>query len=442
LTAAPQVAGPAGRALTGNLRAFANDPLDFLSRTAREFGPVSALRFGRSRAYLISDPAMIEEVLVKKRLDFIKAGPIRAQRRLFGRGLLINEGNSWAHQRRLAQPAFHPGRLGPYVAPIARHTEAMLERWKSLERIDVHDEVQKLLMVIVAESLFGPDVGPEATRIGAAVEAAMDRYAARRGAARLLPDWVPLEDSKRYVEGVSALDSFVRNTVDRRRDSSPREDLLQTLLDARDESGRGMSDQQIRDEAVNLFVGGFDTPSLALAWTWYLLAKNPHCAAQVAQEAVAVLGNKGAPSLSDLQRLNYTQKVLKESMRLYPPAWLLGREAVTDTRIGGAKIRKGETILISQWVMHRSKEYFEHADEFRPERWDVDLALPRFVYFPFGAGPRVCIGAAFATLECTFVIAMIARRFRFAMSTGSPVEPRATMTLRPRGGIPAPVIAR
>ena len=385
---------------------------------------------------------MIEEVFVRKRLDFIKAGPIRAQRRLFGRGLLINEGASWSHQRRLAQPAFHPGNLGPYVPPIAAHTDAMLERWKSLDRIDVHDEVQKLLMSIVAESLFGPDVAPEAAKIGAAVEAAMDRYAARRGAARLLPDWVPLEDSKRYVEGVAELDDFVRKTVAHRRASSRREDLLNTLLDARDESGRGMTDGQIRDEAVNLFVGGFDTPSLALAWTWYLLAKNGQCAARVAEEAIAVLGEKGTPSLSDLQRLTYTQNVLKESMRLYPPAWLLGREAVNDTEIGGARIRKGETVLISQWVMHRSEEYFDNAMEFRPERWESDLSLPRFVYFPFGAGPRVCIGAAFATLECTFVIAMIARRFRFAMSTGSPILPRATMTLRPRGGIPAPLIPR
>jgi len=203
-----------------------------------------------------------------------------------------------------------------------------------------------------------------------------------------------------------------------------------------------MSDQQIRDEAVNLFVGGFDTPSLALAWTWYLLARNGKCAARVAEEANAVLGDRETLSLGDLQKLTYTQQVLKESMRLYPPAWLLGREAVEDTEIGGVRIRKGETVLISQWVMHRSEQYFEHAEEFRPERWDTDLALPRFVYFPFGAGPRVCIGAAFATLECTFVIAMIARRFRFAMSTGSPVHPRATMTLRPRGGIPAHLISR
>jgi cytochrome P450 len=386
---------------------------------------------------------MIEEVFVKRRLDFIKAGPIRAQRRLFGRGLLINEGASWAHQRRLAQPAFHPGNLGAYVPVIVRHTTSMLDRWSDLPRIDVHEEMKNLLMSIAAESLFGPDVAPHAARIGAAVEGAMDRYAARRGAARFLPDWVPLEDSRRYVDGVSELDDFVKQTIAQRRSShARRDDLLQTLLDARDENGRTMSDGQIRDEAINLFVGGFDTPSLALSWTWYLLSKNSQSAMKVGAEITEISGTGRDLTLADLQRLPYTQKVMKESMRMYPPAWLLGREAIRDTEIGGVPIRKGETVLISQWVMHRSAKHFEDPLEFRPERWDTDQSLPRFVYFPFGAGPRVCIGAAFATLECTFVTAMIARRFRFAMSTGFPVLPHATMTLRPRGGMSAPVISR
>ena len=443
MTAAPHAAGPSGRGITGNLRAFAKDPLDFLTRTANEFGPVSALRFGRSRAYLVSDPAMIEEVFVRKRLDFIKAGPIRAQRRLFGRGLLVNEGDSWARQRRLAQPAFHPGKLGPYIPAIASHAHQMLDRWKSHSVIDVHEEMKNLLMRVASESLFGPEVAPHAAAIGAAVEAAMDRYAARRGAARLLPDWVPLEDSRRYVTGVAELDRFVKETVSTRRaGASPRSDLLQTLLDARDESGRLMSESQIRDEAINLFVGGFDTPALSLSWTWYLLSSHQDSAVRLAEEVAEVLGDDRVPTLEDLPRLKFTQKVLKESMRLYPPAWLLGREAVNDTEVGGVRIRKGETILISQWVMHRSEAYFDDPLAFRPERWDGDLSLPRFVYFPFGAGPRVCIGAAFATLECAFVIALIARRFRFAMATGSPIVPQATMTLRPRGGMPGRVIAR
>lgn len=437
-----KVPGPRGRALTGNLPDFAADPLSFLTSTARDYGPVSALRFARMRAFLVSDPAMIEEVLVKRRLDFIKAAPIRRQRRLFGKGLLINEGASWARQRRLAQPAFHPHNLGAYAPVISAHTARMLDRWRDSSTLDVHEEAKAVLMSIVAESLFGPDVAPRAAEIGAAVEAAMDRYAARRGPARLLPDWVPLDDSRRYVEGVEALDAFVAETVARRRGSDEaRVDLLNMLLSARDEHGSPMSAPQIRDEAINLFVGGFDTPSLAIAWTWYLLAKNPRVAQRLSSEVDSILADR-APGAADLPKLLFTQMVLKESMRLYPPAWLLGREAVRDTELGGVPISKGSTVLISQWVMHRDPRYFSQPLDFQPERWASHPTLPRFVYFPFGAGPRVCIGAAFATLQCTFVLAMMARRLRFAMATDNPVEPHATMTLRPRGGMPARVIHR
>ena len=442
MTSVIKVAGPRGRTLTGNLPDFAADPLGFLTRTARDFGPVSSLRFARTRAFLVSDPAMIEEVLVRRRLDFIKAGPIRRQRRLFGKGLLINEGTSWAKQRRLAQPAFHPRNLGAYAPVIATHTARMLHRWQASSYADVHEEAKDLLMSIVAESLFGPDVAPRAAAIGAAVEGAMDRYAARRGPARLLPDWIPLEASRRYVEGVDALDAFVAETVARRRVSGEtRNDLLDMLLSARDEDGRAMTASQIRDEAINLFVGGFDTPSLAIAWTWYLLAKHPAVAQRLHEEADAVLGDRAAES-ADLPKLAFTQMVLKESMRLYPPAWLLGREAIKDTELGGVAIPAGSTVLISQWVMHRDPRYFDDALAFRPERWEEDRSFPRFAYFPFGGGPRVCIGAAFATMECTLVIAMIARRFRFAMATDNPVEPHATMTLRPKGGMPARIAPR
>jgi cytochrome P450 len=213
------------------------------------------------------------------------------------------------------------------------------------------------------------------------------------------------------------------------------------LLAARDESGQPMSPGQIRDEAINLFIGGFDTPSLVLSWTWYLLANHPEIAERVAAEADEVLGAR-SPELGDLQRLDFTQKVLKESMRLYPPAWLLGREPVRDVEIGGVTIPRGTIVLISQWVMHHDGRYFGQPLRFDPDRWSEKIELPRFVYFPFGAGPRVCIGAAFATLECTLSLAMIAQRFRFAMSTADAVLPQPTMTLRPKGGMPGRIVVR
>ena len=432
MTAVSPVTSPRGNVITGHLSDFGKDPLAFLTRTARDHGPVARLRFGRMRAFLVCDPAMIEEILVRKRNDYVKAAAIRRQRRLFGNGLLINEGESWARQRRLTQPAFHPVNLGRYVPAIIAHTERALDRWDSRETVNVHEELQTLLMTIAAECLFGPEVAPRAAAIGAAVDAAMAQYSARRGAARLLPEWFPLEESRRYAAGITELDQFVMETVASRRQSrAERNDLLAMLLAARDESGSPMSPAQIRDEAVNLFVGGFDTPSLAMAWTWYLLASHPDHARRVYDEVDAI---EAADIETDdiLKKLTYTQLVLRESMRLYPPAYLLGREAVRDTELGGIAIPRGSTVLISQWVMHRHPAYFEEPLAFKPQRWENGLSLPRFVYFPFGAGPRVCIGAALATLECTLVLAMIAKRFKFEMSDPSPVEPYATMTLRPR----------
>ena len=432
MTAVSPVTSPRGRVITGHLKDFGKDPLAFLTRTARDHGPVARLRFGRMRAFLVSDPAMIEQILVKKRNDFVKAAAIRKQRRLFGKGLLINEGQSWARQRRLTQPAFHPVNLGRYVPSIIGHTARTLDGWQSRETINVHEELQMLLMTIAAECLFGPEVAPRAAAIGAAVDAAMAQYSSRRGAARLLPEWIPLEESRRYAAGVTELDQFVTETVATRRQSGDeRKDLLAMLLAARDESGSPMTPAQIRDEAVNLFVGGFDTPSLAMAWTWYLLASHPDHARRLYDEVDAVSTSEFETD-EILKKLTHTQLALRESMRLFPPAYLLGREAIRDTELGGVAIPRGSTVLISQWIMHRHPAYFEEPLSFKPERWENGLSLPRFVYFPFGAGPRVCIGAALATLECSIVLAMIAKRFRFEMTDPGAVEPYATMTLRQR----------
>ncbi|HEX6574687.1 MAG TPA: cytochrome P450 [Gemmatimonadaceae bacterium] len=436
MTASARLSGPPRRVLTGNLRDFSLDPLKFLTETSNQFGPVASLRFGRMRAFLVSDPGMIEEILVKRRNDFVKAAAIRKQRKLFGSGLLINEGNSWARQRRLTQPAFHPGNLGVYVQPILDHTRRALDRWKTTPTIDVHEEMKDLLMSIAAECLFGPEVAPEAARIGAAVEAAMDQYASRRGAARLLPEWIPLEETRRYIAGVKELDEFVAETVARRRESkAERKDLLGMLLAARDENGSSMSPRQLRDEAINLFVGAFDTPSLTMSWTWYLLALHREIADRLHEES-----DNAVPG--ETSTMPFTQLVLRESMRLYPPAYLLGREAIRDTQLGDANIPRGSTVLISQWVMHRHPSYFERPLDFIPERWKNQPSLPRFVYFPFGAGPRVCIGAALATLELTLVLSMIAREMRFELVSNEEIVPHATMTLRPRGGVHARVTRR
>ena len=438
------IGGPRGTLLTGNLPDFARDPLDFVTRTARDHGPVARLRFGRARAVLVSDPDRIEAILVRHRSAFIKAKALRAQHRLFGNGLLTNEGESWLRQRRLAQPAFHPARMAAHGGVVVSRTSSLLERWTAGKRLDVHDEMKLLLMGIVAEALFGAEVAERAVTVGGALESLMDRWASRRGVARLVPDWVPVGVSARYTEGVRELDDVVREMISNRRASGEeRPDLLGMLLAARDESGGGMSDVQVRDEAITLFVGGFDTPALTMSWIWYLLATHADQARKVAEEADEVLGRR-LPTFDDLNRLRYTSSVVKEAMRLYPPAWLLAREAVEDVEIAGDVISRGTAVLMSSWVVHRDERLFDDPLVFDPARWTDGrtAGLHRFAYFPFGGGPRVCIGAAFAMMETTLVLAMLAGRFRFVVEGGAEIRPRASMTLRPDGGVPTVVTPR
>lgn len=405
---------------------------------------MATMRFGRTRAVLVSDPDLIEEILVRRRDSFIKARPLRALHRLFGNGLLTNEGESWRSQRRLAQPAFQASAMGGHAKVVASRARTMFDIWRDGDEFDLHERMKLLLMQIVAESLFGADVADRATGIGRALESTMDRYASRRGAARFAPDWIPLADTRRYLAGVNELERFVSAVIASRRDSGvEKRDLLGMLLSARDEAGFPMSEAQLRDEAITLFVGGFDTPALAMSWTWYLLARNPACANTLAAEVDAVVGVR-APEMQDIASLPYAQRVIKESMRLYPPAWLLSREASEETSIGGQRIEKGTTVMMSPWVSHRDAVFFDNPDVFDPDRWTSERAkqIPRFAYFPFGGGPRVCIGAAFAMMETTIILAMMAARFNFRLINEDEVLPRASMTLRPRNGMPAAISRR
>jgi cytochrome P450 len=334
--------------------------------------------------------------------------------------------------------------MAAHAGVVVARTSSLLDRWTAGARLDVHDEMKSLLMGIVAEALFGADVAERAVRVGAALESLMDRWASRRGFARLVPDWMPVGVSARYTEGVRELDEVVRQMIATRRQSGEeRSDLLGMLLAARDEGGNGMSDAQVRDEAITLFVGGFDTPALAMSWIWYLLATHPDHAHKVAEEADALLDGR-PPTFDDLNQLRYTSSVVKEAMRLYPPAWLLAREAVEDVALDGHVIPRGATVLMSPWVVHRDARLFDDALAFDPARWTDGRTsqLHRFAYFPFGGGPRVCIGAGFAMMETTLVLAMLAQRFRFVVENGVSIQPRASMTLRPDGGVPTVVTPR
>ncbi len=436
-TAAPR------RGLAGDLPAFARDPLGFLTEAGAR-GPLVPLRFGRTRGLLVNDPALIEQVLVTQRGSFVKSRSTRVLWRLIGNGLLLNEGESWLQQRRLAQPAFHRDRLAAFAHVISSSTAEMADGWRDGESRDVEAEVRRLTTDVTARLLFGADVHVDTVgAIDRAVQTALTRYASRRGAMRLVPSWAPIPAERRYRAAVAALDARMQEIVRARRAAPAGTDLLGMLLAARDEHGAAMDDRQVRDEAVTLFVAGFDAPAVALGWAWHLLAEHPAAQARLSAEVDAALGGRLA-GVADVPRLPFTEMVIKETLRLYPPAWLLGREARADVSLGGTSVRAGTAVLIAPWVLHREASRFPDPTAFRPERWaDGSTSdVGRFGYFPFGGGPRICIGASLAMLECILALATLAQRVRFTSDPARPVTPWPTVTLRVDDGIHVPVARR
>ncbi|MFN2601978.1 MAG: cytochrome P450 [Gemmatimonadaceae bacterium] len=437
MTGTAALAGPRGRLLTGNLHEFAESPLEFLTRVAREHGPVARLRFGRRRALLLNDPALIEEVMVTRRASFVKSAPLRAQRRLFGNGLLTNEGDSWLRQRRLAQPAFHRDKLAIYANVIVEQASAFVDSLPVGGFAEIHDRLKSFTISVVSTSLFGGEIAHRAGALGVALEDTMNRYASRRGIARFTPDWFPIPVNTAYREGVSAIEETVLEIISsRRKDTASRNDLLSILMEARYENGEAMSDRQLRDEAVTLFLGGIDTPALALTWCWYLLSQNPDVEQKMFEEIDSLIGTRPA-NFSDIPRLCYTEMVVKEAMRLFPPAWLLSRDAVESVTIGNVTIAPGTSVLISQWVTHRDPAFFPDPLRFDPNRWRNGATddLPKFAYFPFGGGPRGCIGSSFAMTEMILSLVTIGQRLKFRLAEGARVVPQASMTLRPKSGM-------
>ena len=443
--AAPFPPGPRGRLLSGHLRDFRADRLNFFARCARDYGDIVAIRFGPRRVYLVSHPRDIEEVLVHRARDFMKHFALRLNPAVLGNGLLTSEGDFWLRQRRLIQPAFQRSRLTGYVPDMAAAAGTVLGSWSAGETRDIPTEMMRLTLMIAAKTLFGADVGEEARDVGAALEVLMERFRTRFASMFWLPSWLPTPGKIRFDRAVRRLDEIIYRFIHQRRQSREQKpDLLSILLNARDEDdGSRMTDRQLRDEAMTLFLAGHETTALTLTWTWYLLAENPRVQEKLAAEVDAVLGGR-TPAADDLPRLKYAELVIQESMRVLPAIYTIGREALRDCEVGGYRVPKGTTLLMSQWIVHRDGRFFEQPLEFRPERWTEDRIreLPRFAYFPFGGGPRQCIGNTFALMEAVLVLAMIAQRYRCTLLPGHPVEPLPTFTLRPRFGIKAVITPR
>ena len=434
----PLPPGPRGRPLIGNLLEYTRDQLGYLTRCAKEYGDVVRLRFFNVTTYLLNHPEHVEYVLARNHRNFVKGRGERVSLGFLGNGLLTSEGSYWRRQRRLAQPAFHRERISAYGRVMVERAELMASTWRPGETRDVHDDMARLTLEIVAKTLFGSLPTAGFAKASAALATIARRFAGRGGVLFQVPHMVPTPGNLRFRRAVRLLDGIVYAIIRRRRVSGERtEDLLSMLLDVRDEDTRkGMSDEQLRDEVMTIFVAGHETTANALSWTWYLLSRHPEAEARLLAELGEVLGDR-APAVEDLSRLRYAAALVKESLRLYPPAWAFGREAVKDCEVGGYRVPAGTQLVVSQWLTHRDERFFEEAGEFRPDRWmdGSTEKLPRYAYFPFGGGPRLCIGRSFAEMEMVLLLATIARRFRLRLAQGQEVAPQPSITLRPKNGV-------
>jgi cytochrome P450 len=431
--------GPKGRLIAGTMAEYGADPVASVRRWRDEYGDFVPIRFGPFRAHLAFGPAEIEEVLVERAADFRKSFGTRMLIPLLGRGLLTAEGDEWLRHRRLASPAFHRDRVEGYGRTMAAYAQDSADSWTEGGTVDLHDEMTALTLRIVARTLFDTDVTArieEVARIGTWIQ---DFYYLRFASLRfLIPTWLPTPGNRRLAAATRRLDEVVYGMIRERRPGEDRGDLLSMLLLARDEQGNGMSERQVRDEVMTLLLAGHETTALALSWAFFMLDHNPGVRDRLEAELASVVGARdGPPSPADVAALPYAQAVVNETLRLYPPAYVTGREAVRDTSIGGVKIPKRHIILISMYTTHRDPRFFADPDAFRPERWldGLEKRLPRGAFIPFGLGSRKCVGASFAMMEATLLLATIARRWRFELAPGE-VGTHPSITLRPAAAMP------
>lgn len=411
-------------------------PLKFFSEVARDYGDIAGLSLLNFRTIFINHPDMIEDVLVTNAKKYHKGRVLKANKRLFGEGLLTAEGDFWLRQRRLVQPAFHRARVAAYGETMVQFAESAMKHWRNGDERDIHAEMMEVTLQIVGKTLFNTDVTEDAKQVGRTLDVLL-RLGANFGRTILVPLWVPTPRNVRGRLGIRRIEKIIYRIIAQRRASGcDGGDLLSMLLAAQDEDGSRMTDEQLRDETITIFLAGHETTANLLSWTWWLLAQNPRVEGKFHEELSGVLHGR-SPTLEDLPNLEYTNHLLTESLRLYPPAWGMARLAAERHEIAGYPVRPGVGVAFVQWVVHRDARWFDAPEEFRPERWENGLIkkIPRFAYFPFGGGPRQCIGNAFALMEAALVLATIAQRFRFQLAPNHIVEPLASITLRPKTGI-------
>lgn len=434
----PVLAGLPG---LGNLVPMSMDPLGFLAGNVRRFPELVYVRILGGGFYQVNDPALLEQVLVTRSSSFIKDKLLKVySQAVFGNGLLSSDGDFWLRQRRLAQPAFHRQRIAAYGDVMTEYTQRAIAGWRPGQVRDIHADMMHLTLEVVTKTLFNTDQRDAVDEIGGVLDVIMERFSSQ-GLVALAEQATGLVIDRslhtRYAAAVPKLDAIVDGVIaERRRSGEDRGDLLSMLMDARDEDGNGMSDAQLRDECKTMFLAGHETTALSLSWTWWLLSLNRRAKLALREELTRVLDGR-APTLADLPQLTYTEQVIKEAMRLMPPAWMIQREAVEEVRIGDYVIPKGADVGMSQYAVHRDPRWYAEPERFMPERWTPEFTkqLPKFAYFPFGGGPRLCIGQQFAMMESMLMLATIAQRYDLELMPGQRIVPQPSITMRPKYGL-------
>lgn len=431
--------GPKPKPVVGNLLEFRKGQLAFVTRLQREYGKVSTFYFGKNPMVMFTTPEAVRYVLVENAKNFTIRESTQSLRLIIGDGLLTTDGEFHRQQRRLMLPAFHRKRVESYRDIMIAYTQRMLQDWQSGQQVDIAVEMQQLTLRIVGKALFDVDLTGESHALGQAFDDMRD-YPNRRRFRFAVLGWpinLPFMPYAKFKRAKALLDKTVYDIIAQRHATGEDTgDVLSMLLAARDEDGSALTDVQLRDEIMTLLAAGHETTSNALTWTFYLLSQHPAERDKLLAELRSVLNGR-TPTVEDLTQLPYLEMVVKESMRLFPPAWILGRRGVGDYELEGYHLPAGSFVMLSPWVMHHMAEYFVEPERFYPERFDPEIGEkhPNFSYFPFGAGSRMCIGSTFAMMEARLLLATIIQQYSPMLVAGHPVEPKPRVTLRPKFGM-------
>jgi cytochrome P450 len=419
---------------------FQRDRLEFFRHCA-ETGEAVRFRFAAEDVLVVSKPELVNDVLVTRRTDFSKAYLTSLMHPLLAGSMLLSDSDSWLHQRKLVLPAFHRDRLDTYAGVMEEEAQRACAAWIPGQRRDIHSDMMRMTLQVVTRTLFGIDFSNAVGVAENLVAVVMDEFNRRIASPLRFRFPLPSVRTIRLLKSLRELDAIAYRAISERR-SQPQADLLSMLVASRDEDGQPMSDREIRDACLAVFFAGHETTACLLSWTWYVLAQRPDIEEKMLAELEQRQPQPGESPAALVERLPYTQAVLKEVLRLYPPAYGFGRRAMRATSVGGYDVGAGVTVLMSPWAIHRDPSYFDDPERFVPERWENGLSshLPRFAYFPFSSGPRRCVGSSYATMEATIAIATILPRFR--LSSPGEVKAAPSLTLRPAGGMPMTVASR